>query len=48
MKEAIKNIEEYQAKEKKHLKRNKQPFPCDYYPELDDTPLLNEEEAIII
>jgi hypothetical protein len=44
---AIRNIEEYLSKELRHLRHNKQPFPCDYFPKLDDTPLLNknEEEA---
>jgi hypothetical protein len=46
IKEAIKNIEQALAKENKVLKKNKHhPFTTDYYPELDDTVLLNDEET---
>jgi hypothetical protein len=45
IKEAIKNIECTLAKENRVLKKNKQPFSSDYYPELDDTVLLNDEET---
>jgi hypothetical protein len=45
VKEAVKNIEEYLLHEKRTLKRSKQPFASDYFPELDTSPLLNEDEA---
>ncbi len=45
VKEAIRNIEAYLAQEKRQLKGNKQPFPSDYFPELDTSLLLDEEEA---
>jgi hypothetical protein len=45
IKEAIKNIEQALAQENRVLKKNKQPFSTDYYPELDDTALLNDEET---
>jgi hypothetical protein len=43
-KEAIKNIEQALVKENHALKKNKQSFSTDYYPELDDTALFNDEE----
>ncbi len=42
---AIKNIEQALAQDNRVLKKNKQPFSTDYYPELDDTALLNDEET---
>jgi hypothetical protein len=45
VKEAIHNIETYLAKDNKHLKCNKQPFPSDYNPELDVSPLLEDDKA---
>ncbi len=45
IKEAIKNIERTLAEYNRVLKKNKQPFSMDYYPELDDTALLNDEET---
>jgi hypothetical protein len=33
------------SKQKKILKKNKQPFSSDYYPERDTSSLLDDEEA---
>jgi hypothetical protein len=45
VKEAVKNIETELQKQHRMLKRNKQPYAVDYYPELDVSPLLNPDEA---
>ncbi len=45
VKEAVKNIEQTLAKENRVLRKHKQPFSPDYYPELDETALLNDEET---
>jgi hypothetical protein len=44
IKEAIKNIGQALAQDNRVLKKNKQPFSTDYYPELDDTALLGDEK----
>ncbi len=41
----MKNIENDLKKQNKILKRHKQPYSVDYYPELDESPLLDDDEA---
>ena len=45
VKEAIHNVETSLAKQNRYLKKYKQPFSNDYYPELDTSPLLDDEET---
>ena len=45
VKEAIHNVETSLAKQNRCLKKYKQPFSNDYYPELDTSPLLDDEET---
>jgi hypothetical protein len=43
--EAIKNVENYLATQNKTLKKSNQPFPTEYRPELDISPLLTEDSV---
>ncbi len=45
VKEVIQNFEWSLVKQNWHLKKYKQPFSNDYYPELDTSPLLEDEET---
>lgn len=44
IKKAIKNMECDLSKQNKVLKKSKQPFSSDYYPELDTSPLLDDNK----
>jgi hypothetical protein len=44
IKEAIKNIEKHLATENRSLRKSNQPMPTSYLPELDITPLLEDDE----
>jgi hypothetical protein len=43
VKEAIRNIETYLCQHNRTLRKASQPYPSSYHPELDITPLLDEE-----